>query len=433
MPLNFYELYNLLSENIESNFSIWFDTLTKYAKNYDERLFLTKYHPFAINLVNQQNAEYLLSLQRTEKLTELKNNFSEIKSIIVKVLKEQNLENLNWFSFCLGYRSVKKFRKEDLEMAIEVTKKAIDSGELPKSEIGSKGWFAIGKEAKDRITKYLEKQDELSNREIERRKKQGVADFDKDLVKLIIQDDEVWQFPIKIYYLPRLKKGFGNGTYDEPDDDDDDDYYTAPPIWIKNNKQKISKRHQILCKLGKSTKWCTAQPSWDAHEDYITDDIYIVHENDQPMYQFVSCINSNPNSRQFMDVDDETVNSLMSPIFNLLNKHLKDQIGCYNLKQFLSSVEELEKLPNLENIEFISLNRLVTKNHKNKPIIIKIFEKLLYFIDIGLKVNSSVYPIIHIFEIYLNSNLGIDNETTEHFKKEINKRKKDSLLFPNTK
>lgn len=441
MRLNFYQLYNLINENVEENFDNWLDVLIKYAKNPKEKDIVTLFQDY--------HSKWAAGVWRA----------AETKRIIIDVLKEKNLQNLNWFSFCVGYKSGKNnFRKEDLELAIDVTKRMIDSGEITKLEIGSKGWLKIGIESNDNIAKHLEKQNQLSNREAERRKKRGESDLDEAFVKLLVQEDN-----IKIYYLPRLITGGSNSYVDEDEEDDD---YEVSPHWIKTNKQKVNKRHQILCNLGKNTKWCTAQPSWDAHEGYIADDIYIIHENDQAMYQFVSCVNSNPDNRQFMDVSDDDVKSLEQPMFGILNKYLKRETGCYNLKEFLTSVEGMENLADMHSVDFISINRLFTKNRGQwikkissyKPFpekwdseintvksydllakkhgleqekkneentLVRMFEKLLSLIDEGLKLNRSVNHIIHTFKTNLQSSMAsLSEKTFVRLEAEIEKRKK---------
>lgn len=361
--MNFKEFFTLLNENIEDNFDNWLDMLAKYAKP-NEKMVIA-------------NLSYVpMTGQGAYKIGEKLHIPDIYKKIIIDVLKEKRLENFNWFSFCLGYYVAKKFRKEDLEMAIEFTKKMIDSGEITKSEIGSEGWLNIGYKAKDNVIKYLEKQNELSNRELERRKKRGEADLDENLVKLVVEEEN-----IKIYYLPRLKKDDSGRIEDEYEDEDSpniaDDY--PSDFWLNKNKKRVNKRHEILCKLGKKTRWCTAQPSWDAHESYVVDDIYIIHNNDKPMYQFVSCINGDEDHMQFMDVDDEDVKSLPTSILKILKKHLDLQTGCYNLKEFVENVEDLENLKDIyNNIDFISINRLISKNSGNW------IEKLPYDIQIKL-------------------------------------------------
>jgi hypothetical protein len=441
--MNFYQLYNLINENVEENFDNWLSVLIKYAKNPKEKDIVIRFKTFT--------AKWVAGVA----------NSSERRRIIIDVLKEKNLQNLNWFSFCVGYWNNKNnFRKEDLELAIDVTKGMIDSGEITKLEIGSKGWLEIGIESKDNIAKHLEKQNQLSNREIERRKKRGDADLEEEFVKLVVREDNV-----KIYYLPRLITGGSNRYVDEDEEDDYEDEEVSQ-YWIDKNKQKVNKRHQILCNLGKNTKWCTAQPSWDAHEGYITDDIYIIHENDQAIYQFVSCANSNPDDRQFMDVNDNDIKSLEQPMFGILNKYLKRETGCYDLKEFLTSVEGMENLSDIRNVDFISINRLFTRNSgqwikkissykpfpekwdseintvksydlmaktygleqekKNEEnILVRIFEKLLSFIDEGLKQNRSVNHIIHTFENNFYSSLAsLSEETFVRLEAEIEKRKK---------
>jgi hypothetical protein len=450
--------------------------LIKYAKNPKEKDIVTLFQDY--------HSKWLDGVARS-----IIGIAAERKRIIIDILKEKNLQNLNWFSFCVGYWSGKNnFRKEDLEFAIDVTKGMIDSGEITKLDIGNKGWLKIGIESNDNIAKHLEKQNQLSNREIERRKKRGEADLDEELVKLVVQEDNV-----KIYYLPRLITGGSNSQAAGYVDEDEEDDYEVSPSWIKTNKQKVNKRHQILCKLGKDTQWCTAQPSWDAHEGYITDDIYIIHENDQAMYQFVSCAHSNRDNRQFMDVNDYDVKSIEQPMFGILNKHLKRETVCYNLKEFLTSVEGMENLSDILRVEFLSINRLFTKNsgqwikkmsideqkklasqiadtswnigvkHKtpDKPIdwvevekertiefiklyelfaksngleqekkneeniLVRMFEKLLNVIDEGLKLNRSVNHIIHTFKNNLDSSIVfLSKETFIRLEAEIEKRKK---------
>ncbi len=477
--MNFYKLYNLINENVESNFDNWLSVLIKYAKNPKEK--------DIVILFQDRYSKWVAGVERSIIGTAV-----ERKRIIIDVLKEKNLQNLNWFSFCVGYWSGKNnFRKEDLELAIDITKRMIDSGEITKLEIGSKGWLKIGIESNDNITKHLGKQNQLSNREIERRKKRGEADLDEEFVKLVVREDN-----IKIYYLPRLITGGSNRYVDEDEEDDYEDEEVSQ-YWIDKNKQKVNKRHQILCNLGKNTKWCTAQPSWDAHEGYITDDIYIIHENDQAIYQFVSCVNSNPDDRQFMDVNDDDIKSLEQPMFGILNKYLKRETGCYDLKEFLTSVEGMENLSDIRNVDFISINRLFTKNSghwikkmsindkkklasqmddtswkigvkhveageeageptdwvkvekersiefiklyelfakkhgleqekKNEEnILVRMFEKLLNVIDEGLKLNRSVNHIIHTFKNNLDSSIvSLSKEAFIRLEAEIEKRKK---------
>jgi hypothetical protein len=283
--------------------------------------------------------------------------------VIINVLKEQNLENFNWFSFCIGYYAVKPaFRKEDLEMAITATKKAVDSGELPKAEIGVKGWFKIGFEAPERVRKYLAGQNQLSNREALKRKKLGQAELDRKFVQLIASEKEY-----KIYYLPKNAIAYADNE-------------------LNANIEDIKQRHQILCKLGKDTEWCTAQPSWDAHESYINDDIYIIHQiinmDEIPIYQFTDC--GNPNE-QFMDNENNDVEYLPGKVFNILKIHLPEIISCYGLKKELEGVEDFlnRELKDLDGIKIKEMDKLLLSLFKKKDInkIKDVMNKLIEYID----------------------------------------------------
>jgi len=299
--MNFYKLYQILNENVEENFEKWLEMLVKYSKP-DEKGKLG----FLDGWLDQEEP---LWFHRQKSKTE-----------IINILKEQNLENFNWFSFCIGYYVVKPiFRKEDLEMAIIATKKAIDSGELTKAEIGTKGWFKIGTEAIERVRSYLAIQNQLSNREALKRKKRGEARLDHRLVEVVVDEKEY-----KIYCLPKIGIEFGN----------DDLKGNSIP-----STDDVKQRHEILCKLGKDTEWCTAQPSWDAHERYVNDDIYIIHQkinqDEVPIYQFVGCPSDN---FQFMDINDDDVEYLPKKVYDLLKKHLSKEIGCYNLREIIPYV-----------------------------------------------------------------------------------------------
>lgn len=52
------------------------------------------------------------------------------------------------------------------------------------------------------------------------------------------------------------------------------------------NENYKKARRRLLCKLGKNTAWCTAAPDGKHSDDYLNEDIYVVHENNKPLYQF---------------------------------------------------------------------------------------------------------------------------------------------------
>jgi len=79
--MNFYQLYNLINENVEENFDNWLSVLIKYAKNPKEKDVVIRFKTFTAKSV-----------------AGVANN-SERRRIIIDVLKEKNLQNLNWLVF----------------------------------------------------------------------------------------------------------------------------------------------------------------------------------------------------------------------------------------------------------------------------------------------------------------------------------------------
>jgi hypothetical protein len=291
----------LLNENIEANFDDWLKAIIKYAK------------------LNEKDILWALGLDDDDGLSPL---LAE-KSIIIRVLGRKHLENLNWLSFSIGYLSVKRrFQEEDLELAIDVTKRRIDNRELPKSEIGQKGWMTIGKEAQQHVTEYLRSQQELSNRQKLKLKKSGdTLEEDDNLIKLIANEND-----LKLYYLPKvIDKSNTEQNYNQ----------------LETNKTQIEGRKRILCKYGKGTDWCTANPSGEYDRYYAANDIYIIHENDVPKYQFTSCLTGG--SPQFMDVKDNHVTDVELKVKELLEKHVLKETNCYDFKIIFPDIESYKK------------------------------------------------------------------------------------------
>jgi hypothetical protein len=283
----------LLNESVESNFDNWLETLVKYAKP-EEKRYLDS-HPKIF--------EYLRSSKQERPQLWLG------KSIIIEVLKEKHLENFNWFSFSFGYLVSKiRFYKEDLELAIDVTKKRIDSRELLKSEIGAKGWFKVGQEAKEKVEEYIKASQELSNRQERKLRKKGeTLEEDKKLIELIATDGD-----LKLYFLPAMGSGTEHG--------------------LPEDENEIKARKRILCSYGKGTQWCTATPDGDYHENYLGNNIYIVHEKDKPIYQFVNCLDED--NHQFMDAEDNSVSELDIKYYNFLKKYANGASHCYIKPRF---------------------------------------------------------------------------------------------------
>jgi hypothetical protein len=336
--MNFYQ-WLLLNENVETNFNKWLETLFQYTKkNTDAEKVLMKIPgvPARSDLIGVDPKNW--EAGGREQLGYIIDIRSAV--IIKTVLKEKNIENFNWFSFSIGYYSAKPgFFKEDLELAIDVTKQRIDSRELPKTEIGAKGWLIIGYESKDKVQEYLQSQQQVSNRQLEKMKKSGVSlDENENLIKMVVNENN-----IKIYYLPSLK-----------------------------SSDHVKERHLLLCKYGKGTDWCTAQPSWDAHTGYTGNNIYIIHVDDKPAYQFVGC--KDGRNKQFMDTKDQYVDRLNGDVYDTLAANLNDQFDCYlirrktGLKDLLKpDSKKREAIYNaLSEDDFFELIRLANTEQKNK-------------------------------------------------------------------
>jgi len=348
MPLNFYELYNLLNENVEESFDKWLELVFQYTKkNTDAEKVLMKISgvPVRADLIGKNAKDW----QDSEK-AQLKYIIDGPQEVYIKqVLKEKNIENFNWFSFCIGYFSTKpSFFKEDLELAIEVTKNRIASRELPKTEIGGKGWLLIGYESLDHVKKYLRQQQELSNRQkLKLRKKGETLEEDESLIKLLDQKNN-----FKLYFLPSIAT------------DKDNKYHDSWSAAEYVNKRESRKR--LLCKYGKDTDWCTANPTGGYHEYYVDQDIYILHENDKPKYQFTGCHRGiRP---QFMNVKDETVEAISQKEMEFLYYHLGK---CYEDMEV--KLEDPEQYLNSEFKERISLEDILDlcQNKEASPEVLK--------------------------------------------------------------
>lgn len=324
----------LLNENIELNFDSWLKSIQNYAKPHEQEMLK------AIGIYEPSDSKYP---NRGDIVHEFNGRLKNWQGIITKVLKRKNAENLNWLAFSIGYLIVKSFAEEDLELAIDVTKSRIESRDLPKAEIGRKGWMQIGKEALEHVRNYLADQQQLSNRQKLKLKKSGdTIEEDKDLIKLVAKENK-----LEIYYLPSLNL-HPNSVEDAYD---------------LITKGKLESRKRILCKYGKDTDWCTANPTGDYDRYYINNDIYILYKNEKPRYQFTSCKDgpkAGAGGLQFMDTKDNPVKDISLDEKEFLDKYVKEAYGCYplriifpSLESYISSEPEIKKRVSLTNIEYI--------------------------------------------------------------------------------
>jgi hypothetical protein len=342
----------LLNENIEENFNKWLELLFQYTKKNTHAGQILMYIPGVparADFIGTDPESWDQNKGDRHGGREYLNNIipTEQEVLIKFILKEKNIENFNWFSFSIGFLSVKpRFLREDLELAIDVTKRRINNGDLPKTEIGEKGWLMIGFESLNYVREYLQQQQTLSNRQKLKLRKTGeTLAEDENLIKLIEQKDD-----LKLYFLPRV--------LDDSRSWDNIDYV----------KQRES-RKRLLCKYGKGTDWCTANPTGSFHEYYTDQDIYILHENDQPKYQFTGCHRGI--TPQFMDVKDFSVQELSEKDMEFLQNYLGD---CYeNISVAVKDGEEYFKLKFKDRISLRNLVTLCNSNDTSSKVLEDIY------------------------------------------------------------
>lgn len=284
----------LLKESIEQNLEGWLGDIIRYAKPQEKAVLdnLSRGRNISINPPSV-GAPY--------------------RDHIVSVLKEKRLEDANWLAFSLGYLSAKKFRREDLEMAVDVAKRLISSGELPKREIGTKGWMITGRDIQERVEEFIKTSQSLSNRAQRKLRKTGNTSTDDErLIKVVAEEGRK-----RLYLVAAMN----------PDLQKDKELWNA----------ELNARHRILCKYGKETSWCTANADGSYHSHYKFNNIYIVHLEGKPTYQFVDC--NDKDNHQFMDESDNEVTSLSVSMNNFLSSHAN--IDCYEMSQ--DGFEDLEE------------------------------------------------------------------------------------------
>jgi ankyrin repeat protein len=78
-----------------------------------------------------------------------------------------------------------------------------------------------------------------------------------------------------------------------------------------------------LCKYGKDTNWCTASASGTFHAIYADRNIYIVHIDDKPAYQFMDCSEGDTDNRcQFHDAKNASAKSIPLDLALLIKEKL---------------------------------------------------------------------------------------------------------------
>ena len=281
------------TESVEENFDEWLESIKSYAKPNEAALRTIQIGP------NQ-------------------------KKLIIDVLKEKRKENQDFMKLLLGvFHANPESMKEDLEAAVDIINKLLmekDKDNNPihtKKEIAADGWFNTGTKVltqlNDKLNQHL--QSKVGKRQELLAKKKGLS---QDLEPIYNENG------IKIYHFPPL-------TDKDP---------TA-----------MANRHKQYCRYGKETRWCTAQPSWEAYKDYLDNDIYVLHDHDVPMYQWVKARQKNA---QFMDIKNQRPVFIIDKYKKAIEKAgLLDTMAPYDIKTIMSK-EDFEKLSDDDKIKAIN-------------------------------------------------------------------------------
>ena len=255
-------------ESIEQNFDQWIEDVKKYA---------------------QPNESELKNIIVSETQ----------KQLIINALKKEQKENQDYLKYLLGFiKSKPNALSEDFDRTLDAIKWAITNNKITKQQIANEGWYNTGKKSSDIIR--MKEDSAVSNRQIKREKKLGIS---SDLKPKFVSGN------FKIYFIPKVR--------DQKVNDDDDD---------ESLKSKdANDRHKLLCKYGKDTEWCTASPTGTYHAIYAHRDIYVVHENDKPIFQFTGCTEQDNDSLcQFMDVNDNEPELIPLELIELIMEKLPD-------------------------------------------------------------------------------------------------------------
>jgi hypothetical protein len=309
----------ILVESTVDNFNDSLDLIRNYARPNEEEL----KNIYVIDEEGAKNPDaFVVPLKQ--------------KKIISDVLKATGKDNQNFLKFALGYLTTgKNMLSEDLQEALEALKFKMDSG-WRRREVDNFGWFNAGKKAKIYIQELRKEKEATTKGESLKQKKQGIA--------------------------PDLTPALDNGTYK---------IYHIPKLKNINNKKDLDDRHKLLCKYGKGTDLCTAQPTGTYHENYAAHDIYIVQKDGRLIYQWVSCLDdqtdyndswrafSDPafmdehetsfedEAMQFVDAQNREIKFIPQDLYDILHKDFADQVECYKLAKKLTQ-EQFDKLPSKE-------------------------------------------------------------------------------------
>ena len=267
-----------VNESVEENFDDWLQSIKSYAKPNEHEI--KEWNP-----TEQQ------------------------KKMIISSLKKAKKEGQDYMKFLAGVLSTRPDAlEEDLDAAMSILNRSfstIDSATgkpiLTRQEAAAKGFYNIGKSALGELDQKLQKP--VSKRQELLAKKRGEADT---LTPIYSKDG------IMVYHIPPLKN--------------------------KTDESALKRQHRLYCKYGANTQWCTAKPSWDVFKNYVGNNIYIIHKDGNPVYQYVDV--RDKKNHQFRDVDDNQAKLIPSEIYEVLqDPAINPTVNGYTLTKELNQSE----------------------------------------------------------------------------------------------
>lgn len=223
------------------------------------------------------------------------------KQFIINTLKSKNIENKQYMKYLIGFATTPQSSHiEDYDRAVDTLKWFIQTNRLTKAQVEADGWFNTGKRATELTREKDQILNPVSKTKEKKEKKLGIAE---DISPLFQSGN------IKIYFSPKA-------TIERINKEDAE----RPEI---AEKPEIKARHKILCKYGKGTDWCTASASGTYHAQYSDTNIYIVHIDDKPAYQFMDCSEGDTDNRcQFHDAKNASAISIPLDLALLIKEKL---------------------------------------------------------------------------------------------------------------
>jgi len=276
--INFRE-YFYLYESIDQNFDQWLVDLKTHARP-DES-----------------------EMKTMSEILPLEKEYSLERQFIINTLKSKNVENKQYMKYLLGFATTPQASHiEDYDRAVDTLKWFIQTNRLTKAQVEADGWFNTGKRATELTREKDQILNPVSKTKEKKEKKLGIAE---DISPLFQSGN------IKIYFSPKAT--------DEKSNKEDAE------------KPEIKARHKILCKYGKDTDWCTASASGTYHAQYSDTNIYIVHIDDKPAYQFMDCSEGDTDNRcQFHDAKNVNAKSIPLDLALLIKEKLPKIASFYN-------------------------------------------------------------------------------------------------------